>query len=770
MKNGKLSYSIEEINKEYVAMESSTFNPGDNEKAPFFATPEVLLKLRDMAYSMEPCLIQRDFINLMTLMVNSNKTHLTRSSDPFEKAVSDMIIKAARIRMDYSPSSIEDLYERIYLEDNVRIPVEYEAYLPRPISESEIKYLGQLIADEAATIESHSVINSLKVVLSNYGSARNCTTVKRDAYMDIINHCQRLSDISSKAKIQREAEPVFFLNNRDKRRQSVESTARTVLAPGAVLRTPSMEMNAMLSGCDLTNPDCINSGVSIGTSTLIGAPTGGGKSLTMLQLAEWFRIANDDIGRRIINETGKIPIIAYITQENTVTETLGRFGKMFFPKTATGASFSISKYLKFKRSQNVSPSEALMEAFDDHCNRFPSAFELVVIPKTAGTITTDYFYELYDELDKQGYKLMVVIHDYMKTLRSKDPSLKEPRFIYEAISQEVKTFAKTKKVAFISAFQLNRKYAARKSELTRTKAKGVVVNDGENEFVPDNTKNLVRHMSIDDIAECAAMAHEADVVIMMQQERDEWTDCNGVLHRDKYLGIKNVKCRDGQTDRVAYFRYRCDEMSLYTDYENGEHVVGKGRFATIGEYRPDNCIDFLAFDSTSGLKVNGFPIPKTNPNNIIPDDASIPNVKPVVDGGISSFDKVLEEANRESAACAVAQPKKTSIFSKPAEPKPEPVKEEPKIEEKPKVKLICPFTKARKEIEERTQERFLDLTPEKGTEEEAVAANIQSFNPMPSTYQPYYNQPVYSYPQQFNAPYFGYYPQPYQYTPQYYMQ
>lgn len=615
-KNGVYSANTHDLNQWYADMQTqgeSSNKLKDSEKPKFYTDVNFLKRLRDVVLSFDKSIQPKDFENIGKLFLSVNNDNLTRSGDKTYAVLSNFIIHVAHSRWKHSPTTIEELRNHVLAEDNIDIfsDIWKEVVNSRSrVDKNDIISYCNAIAEEVMTLESDKIISAMKVYISDYGTANNCSEFRRTTFDKIIECCDELKRIKESSTVNREEEPVFFLNDRSRRQHSVANTVNQTLAPGATLVTPSREFNMLISGCD--DQYATTSGFDLGKTYLLGAPTGGGKSLTLIQLCEWIRRCNSEAARRITEVEGKKPIIAYITQENTVLETLGRFGRMFFPKSANGAPFNMKEFCRVAANSGRNPIDAMMNKFDEYLAMVPSDIEFVVIPKSAGSISTEYFKQLYDELDNMGYRLIVLAHDYIKTIKSKDSSIHEPRFLYEAISEEMKVFAKDKNVCLISAFQLNRKYAGRKNDAAKNKmlkdAAGTQ-QQAVRAFTPDPNKNLARQLSMDDVAESAALTHSADVVVMLCRENDIWTDDTGYTHRQMFVGYKNIKCRDGVSDRVCYFRYRSDGMSIYDDTEDAPHEIGRGRYVWMDEYRPDCCLDFLSGTSfnNGGPTVNQTP-------------------------------------------------------------------------------------------------------------------------------------------------------------------
>lgn len=740
-KNGTLTFTKEDINRQFVEM-SQNINGMNEYKPPFLTDIETLKMLRNFVLTFDRTMTKRDFENLTMIFVVSNSNHTANSSDPTENALSNIILNVAKIRSENTVKNREQLDRVLIMKTGVKLDEEYQnvLYDLRPLTPDEIKTYSAMISEHASTLGFKRMLSDLKISVADYESSGDMTDAKSEYLKRIRNLCMSIDTLCRNCEVHREDEPVFFLNNKEKREESLSNTVDKILYPGAVLSTPNAEFNAIISGHDCSKDgqysssrvgNAMSCGFELGKLYLIGAPTGGGKSLTMLQICEWIRQFNNDIAANIYRETGKRPIIVYITQENTVTETIGRFGKMFFQPTGQQTSFDIPQYIKHHCKNAAEASEVAMDLFDAYVSRVPSEMELAIIPKTAGTITTAYFEELYDKLDQMGYRLLCVAHDYIKTIKPKDPSIKEPRFAYEAISEEMKAFAKDFNVCMISAFQLNRKYATRKNELLKNNAlKGEVVNnEGNIVNTADPKKNRARMLSVDDIAESAAMAHSADVVVMIEKEEDKFGN-PGEGQIRKYLGIKNVKCRDGASEQVGYFQYKPNHLSLYSSWDEDEHQCGRGRYSLIDEYRPIDCLDF----ATETM----FKVDKPKSNSI--DKAfSVGNKdkEDISSGGLDEIDNILneEEASRKNAINQVSSAplpklnkKKNSLFANDSNPKPvqsqvvyvNPFAQSVAMREVRK-NAVCPFERSRKMREDRSM----------------VAANTQDMMPV------YYQQPVY---------------------------
>src|SRR5699024_11233461 len=75
--------------------------------------------------------------------------------------------------------------------------------------------------------------------------------------------------------------------------------------------------------------------------------------------------------------------------------------------------------------------------------------------KKNNEVSTDYLYEVYENLADQGYQMIMMVQDYLKRIRSSD-HIEDLRIRLGEITNEFTVFAKEKEIPLVTAAQLNR--------------------------------------------------------------------------------------------------------------------------------------------------------------------------------------------------------------------------------------------------------------------------------------------------------------------------
>lgn len=169
--------------------------------------------------------------------------------------------------------------------------------------------------------------------------------------------------------------------------------------------------------------------------------TGGagvGKSMMclnfMLQILEF----NKNI--KTIDPTKK-PCIAYITQENSVFETMIRMLSILGCKNPTRTSKSEINQLLGKMLNGDNEPD----------------FEIVIDYLEPGKYTTEILYDYYDNLYQEGYEIVVLIQDHIKKIMSNKYRGKgDLRLELGEVINEFKAFAVLRKCVVLTISHLNR--------------------------------------------------------------------------------------------------------------------------------------------------------------------------------------------------------------------------------------------------------------------------------------------------------------------------
>lgn len=202
--------------------------------------------------------------------------------------------------------------------------------------------------------------------------------------------------------------------------------------------------------------------------------TGVGKSMTLINLA--YQIKKYNKGFKPKDPT-KRPCVLYLTMENTVVETIQRLFQI-----CTGEEFN----------KQMSPQDAInkLRAEGELYLTDESPIDIIIKFKPNKSEDTSYLYTLVEDLEDEGYEVIILLQDHAKRIRS---TLRNPDVRLELgdVINEFKTFAMIKDIPVVSNSHLNRAGAQvidanagkTKADLTRLLGKG---NVGESLLMLDN--------------------------------------------------------------------------------------------------------------------------------------------------------------------------------------------------------------------------------------------------------------------------------------------
>lgn len=369
------------------------------------------------------------------------------------------------------------------------------------LSDKEIDNINMYVKERYAALELYQKVNLFKYAYDQLT-------------MDRLSPSDLLKEIS---------EPISQVNKVIKRTTNTSSNTKNsfinfletdmaveVMADSIdKLRNPT---NKLKTGYKMLNK-MINGGFENGrVYSFFGTPKSF-KSGTLLNMLMSVTLANKAVDINNLDPNKK-PVIYYLTMENSMSESLDRLYEY-----VTGHSMSES---------NQSPQECVNQLIDYTYRQ--TGISIVVEYKKNNEVSTDYLYEVYENLEDEGYQLMMVVQDYLKRIRASD-HIEDLRIRLGAISDEFTVFAKEKDIPVVTAAQLNR-------EAYRNVEKAI------SEKKTDIAKQLDRSQ----IAESAMIIENIDYGIIINRENasDE--------SQDDHLSFKLIASRGKMgEDRVEYF-------------------------------------------------------------------------------------------------------------------------------------------------------------------------------------------------------------------------
>ena len=274
------------------------------------------------------------------------------------------------------------------------------------------------------------------------------------------------------------------------------------------LKSPSRRLYTGMQGFNqLTN------GFESGRVYMLFGTTGVGKSVTLLNLM--FQIKKYNKGY-VSKDPTKRPCVVMLTQENTITETIDRLFDLVSNNGIPMSHYDTAQQVidKLRESGEL--------VVDDG-----NPIDIVIKYKPNHSVSTDYLYTLYDELEDEGFEPICLIQDHVKRIRAVD-SDKDLRLELGNIVNEFKVFASLKDIPVISDSHLNRE-AAR------------IIDNGANKSKADITRMLGK----ENVGESLVMLDNLDMGIIINKDWDR----EGNL----YMVFSTIKARyKTERDYIAH--------------------------------------------------------------------------------------------------------------------------------------------------------------------------------------------------------------------------
>ena len=376
---------------------------------------------------------------------------------------------------------------------------------------------GGFIEDDSENSEEQIHISQLKV-LSNPEVEWVSSTISESLKYSYINNDMnelyellvkfRASDYSSRGEIVRLIEDeIVKVNNLFRKAKSEQSQEVTFSLKDGIFEDSMREIHE-----NVTNPSCrLYTGMQ-GFNELIGGAfettrvymllglAGAGKSFSLLNIAKQLKTNNKHYRPK---DPTKIPVIVYLTMENTVQETVARLFEI-----TTGQDM---RKVDTETAIKMFKKDGEMYIADDN------PIDIIVKYVPNRSVDTSYLYTLAEDLEDEGYEMICLIQDHVKRIRSieKTPDI---RIELGNVINEFKTFAMLKDCVVITNGHLNREAAKSIDDGNRT-----------------NKGDLIRMIGRANISESMLMIDNLDVGIVIQQEYDE--------KGNRYMGFKRIKER-----------------------------------------------------------------------------------------------------------------------------------------------------------------------------------------------------------------------------------
>lgn len=321
----------------------------------------------------------------------------------------------------------------------------------------------------------------------------------------------------------------------------VSKTVTKLQSESNQLRTNVMALNETLNGGYMSTRVYLWLGLS-----------GGFKSGSLLNQAYQIKQANL---RYKCKDPLKRPAILYVTQENSVFETVDR---LFSLCVAEDTKDRLKNY-KIQDAIRLLRTKGKLKLTKDN------NIDILVMYKPAGSIDTSDIRSEIENLAEEGVEVMCLIHDYIKKIRSVTPA-KEMRHELGYIVDEFKSIAVDFDIPVLLANQLNR-------DASKT----------VDAAIECNKTDLARFLGSGNVSEAWTTIENADWVGIINRERVVSTNT-------LYWTVKRLKIRDGSDDSIDYFNhpFNSNEFGLIEDVPLGKSLSKRSLAESlIGEKEED---------------------------------------------------------------------------------------------------------------------------------------------------------------------------------------
>jgi hypothetical protein len=299
-----------------------------------------------------------------------------------------------------------------------------------------------------------------------------------------------------------------FITDNESMDISIEQALINLNRPTNIIKTGIKAFDVLLGG-----------GFQSGRVYVFFGMSGGWKSGLLLNIALWAKKYNKNI---LTKDPTKKPCVLYVTQENSLDETIDRM-----------YSYYVDEVENF---HNISHNEVISQLKQNGLDENGVAIKFVYRPSRS--INTADLDAMIDDLAIDNYEVIMLVQDYLKRIKPVETN-KERHLELGNIVDEFATIAKIRDISVVTASQLNRD------------AYKLV----ENALVA-NKSNISKNLGASHIGESIMIYENADFVAFINQEVRKETG-------NTYLTVKRAKMRGKNTD-IGFFAH---------EFENGMRLV-----------------------------------------------------------------------------------------------------------------------------------------------------------------------------------------------------
>lgn len=384
------------------------------------------------------------------------------------------------------------------------------------LSDSEMTYINELVSGALKSLVVESNIDAMNEMIIRY-KAQDYRY--RDSMIDEVQRTlqsihNKLRSVDQKAS----SESIFSLDSSNLKNQ-ISDIYDKITSPNRFAQTQMQGLNLMLGG-----------GLESTRFYLILGNSGVGKSLAILNMA--LQIKEQMRGKIVPKDPTKCPTIVFLTQENSMEETVDRLYTILSGKKMIDCDKQ-EVYETFKK-HGIFKVDANSGEYDGEIN-------IHIVYKPDRSIDTSDLYTIIEDIEDDGYEVIGLFQDHIKRIRSAE-RITDIRLELGAVVNEMKTVGILKDIFVVSVSHLNREG-----------------NKMIDENITANKFDLTRLLGRNNVGESLLMIDNSDAVIIIGKEFDQ--------NKVEYLGMNLLKLRYAP-EVLKFICYPWDEhnrLRLMTD-------------------------------------------------------------------------------------------------------------------------------------------------------------------------------------------------------------
>ena len=386
--------------------------------------------------------------------------------------------------------------------DQIHNQLHYPEYR---FSESEVRIMNQYVEDRIkySYLIKHS--QAMKELAERISYGTESLRVLNDdtkTLVEGIYRNMRDTDTSNQALLNE-----LDFSDEDNSEEIIRKEINSIKSPSNRLRTGYRLFNASTGG-----------GFEGGRTYYFFAPPKSFKSGTLLNMACTVCANNPEVINFV--EPNLTPVVVYLTMENTLRETLERLFEY-----VTGTSLKDTKM----------SSKEVMRVINEKLSS-KTGIRLVVKYAPSHSESTEYLYDIVEDLKRKGRKVIMMVQDYIGRINSANPGKVDLRITLGDISDQFSTFAKHYNIPLVTAGQLNRYGVERKENMQST-----------------STPDIASQLSSSFIAESLMILNNLDFAFIISKENHILQDGSEqeVSFNGFHLVAQRGKSDNGQN--ITYF-------------------------------------------------------------------------------------------------------------------------------------------------------------------------------------------------------------------------